>query len=992
MHQSKEHGASQAKPSAKGEAGARLGGAAADFLGGLGRKAGELRPAIRALRDDPTRDRVRDDLRRKLHALGVGARLLHFEALAHAITVATERIDAAARVGKLPNDLLDDLEDLLGRLPELAWQTADETPKPPPAEAAPPKAPTAAFTGAAPWSVLVVGSEAIAQALEVDASTFPCEIERTLDVSIAPDLARAVAPDLVVIDVDLAGGVELAAALSDDPLTERAPIVAIGSGLRQEGKLSRLRRASVGKILEKPPAPALLREACADLVGERSRALPAVLHPEIGEVTVADLETRLVAELHRLLGDAVEPLARELPVDLGVGAEVLGPFWGALARIRDVVRDRSDGAITFRDDGLRRPIAVAPLGEAAVAEVERRTRRGGGPEIDLEGRVVIVADDDAAIAGFVGEALRAAGATVHETGDGASALSLARQHDASAIVADVLMPGLDGVSLARALRRDVVLRDRPLVLLSWKEDLLQRLRDLRVSSSATLRKDDDAATIVARVREVLARRVRIEARIAGGSEVRGRLDDLTPASLLRIVDRVRDAATIVVRDAAHLFEIELGEGGIRAITRTGADGRPGRGAAVLPGLLGVVGGRFLVRPRREGSPKDLLGDLDDQLDEPLARLRAACDAVSGVRMLELATISFDDEALASYLPSTPTPVRRAIEAIAGGRAPRAMILAGEIDPVLLEDVLVDAAGRGIVIGATSSDGRDLLALARARIDLVRVRGRASRDATPPPPPPPDAPRVPTTPPPAAPVASAPLASGAEPSALLASRPQASGPQASGPELGFDFLVSVPPPPTEAAGADPPISEIPSSLADAVLRVSSPGESTTKPPLLDARELRPRASARSDPPSAPSESSPERAVPAEAPPSVREQEPNATKLEGLSATPTPHVEPPRPRKDRIETLHGLAPTSDPPEIGPEKAPVDRLESAPEDRDDAGSLADDAGEVADPDAGDEPVERGLEHAIARSAPRSSAFGWILIVLVVLAAAAAWYALAR
>jgi len=63
------------------------------------------------------------------------------------------------------------------------------------------------------------------------------------------------------------------------------------------------------------------------------------------------------------------------------------------------------------------------------------------------------------------------------------------------------MPGLDGFALSRALRRDVALRDTPVILLSWKEDLLQRVRELGASAAAYLRKESDSRAIVARAKE-----------------------------------------------------------------------------------------------------------------------------------------------------------------------------------------------------------------------------------------------------------------------------------------------------------------------------------------------------------------------------------------------------------------------------------------------------------------------------------------------------------
>jgi CheY-like chemotaxis protein len=764
----------------------RFGGAAADFISSLGRKTSELKPLLAALSADPG-SRMRDELRRKLHALGVGARLLHFGVLAQAIAQATRRIDESPTV---PRAMLKELETLIHRIPDLAWEKGHSIP--PPLEAPARAMPIASI--AAPWTALVVGNEALALSLEDDAATFPCEIERTTDLENALELARAVAPDLLVIDIELAGAMELVASITDDVLTGAVPVVALADRLGSGDKLARLMSLGVAKALEKPVSGVTLREACADVVGERSRALPLAMHPEIGEVTVQELATRLRDELDRLLIEQLEPGSRDRKVSLETGAEILGPFWGALARIRDVLRNRSHGGVAFRDDHLRRPIAISPVG---TLDGDRRVGRRAGPEVDLEGRTIVVADDDPGIAAYITNALREAGADVKRTGDGESALALTRKHQASAIVTDVLMPKLDGVGLTRALRRDVALRDRPVILLSWKEDLLQRLRDLRIGTSGTLKKDDDAATIVNRVREVLAPRVRIEARIAGGAEVRGRLDDLTVASLLSITNSVRKEACVIVRDAAHVFEVELNDGGIRRVTRTGVDGTFVRGPQVIPSLLGVIGGRFLVRPVPGPIEDPLRGELDQQLEPILFQLRAACDAVSGVATIELAAVGLDPTMLKSYLPSTPAPVRRVLEKLADGASPRTMILAGEVAPAILEDVLVDAASRGLVVRAVSVKGVDLLARAAAQLDA---------DLPPP-----------------------------------SSRPHA--PESLAPTPIEFSLESMAPPPKPATM--PPESDTPGSLADAVL-ASTGTASVPKPPIIDTRELKPR-STRSDPP-------------------------------------------------------------------------------------------------------------------------------------------------
>src|SRR5580693_13829 len=181
-------------------------------------------------------------------------------------------------------------------------------------------------------------------------------------------------------------------------------------------------------------------------------------------------------------------------------------------------------------------------------------------DVSLTGRRVIVADDDPGVTWFISDLLRTAGCIVNEALDGATALDLAYRTSPDLVISDILMPGLDGFALTRALKRDVALRDVPVILLSWKEDLLQRVRELGASAAAYMRKESDSRAIVARVRECLRPRARVEARLRTDGEVRGRLDGLTTRSLLELACAIRPDSRVGVRDASFLYEVEIRAG------------------------------------------------------------------------------------------------------------------------------------------------------------------------------------------------------------------------------------------------------------------------------------------------------------------------------------------------------------------------------------------------------------------------------------------------
>jgi CheY-like chemotaxis protein len=356
------------------------------------------------------------------------------------------------------------------------------------------------------------------------------------------------------------------------------------------------------------------------------------------------------------------------------------------------------------------------LGRAARAETET----------SLEKLRVLVADDDAAVCWFLAGVLKTAGATVYEARDGERALEIAKHVNPDLIISDILMPRMDGFNLSRIVRRDVVLRDVPIVLLSWKEDLLQRVRELGADADGYLRKEASAGAIVQRAKELVRQRRRVAQRIATQGEVRGRLDGLTTHTLLRLVCQLRESSTVSVRDASYLYEVEIRGGKPIRATRTALDGSFERGAGVLAALLGAGDGRFSVSPPREDGDvgpvrHELSGSLTDQVMPVVASARAAQRLLSGANLMRVQRVEVDDEAIQSYLAATPHAARTIVETVARGACPRDLVTNGAASARLLEDVLIDAAVHGGIIQILDASGEDRLPGATA-LELAILRG------------------------------------------------------------------------------------------------------------------------------------------------------------------------------------------------------------------------------------------------------------------------------
>ena len=727
----------------------RFGGVRADFVATLGRRVVEIRAAVARLGQDASSSARRDDLRRRVHALAAAARLLRFNKLAAELAGSEALVDRVAQRGKLTDEDAKQLCELLDRLPELAWSEAslvdpDTVPRstsgssPPkpliapeePKEAAE-KVAAKATSFDAPQTILFVGPKHLAEGLATEDDPASFEIERTDDYGAAADLARALAPDVIIIDADKPQARQLIAAVIADPMTEEAPILLLGRFVKPEDA-ALYAALGVAKTLPKPVSPSALRKAIVEVTASYIKR--EIARAPIGDVSLDELGKRLAEELRRGLCDAADDRARQMKLSFGEGSEMLAALWGAVARIRDLVTIESRGQVRFVQGGPEGALPYAPwLGEANPrADQGNRTRAlgevRGAKATSLERMSIVVADDDAAITWFLAGVLRSAGATVYEARDGERAFELACEHSPDLVISDIVMPGMDGFALCRAIKRDFALRDVPVVLLSWKEDLLQRVRELGAGADGYMRKEASAASIVQRLREILGSRLRVAERLARGGEVRGRLEGLTPRTLLSLACTHLPASTLTVRDARDLYEVEIRDGRPVRATRTTADGSYERGPGVLSRLLGVGSGRFVVVPiasddleRLSAARPDLFGTLSEQLVPLIASARAAQRLLSGGSLMHATRIEVDLGILGPLVAAMPDRARSVLKAVADGSSPRDLVVSGSAPARLVEDVLCDAAAHGAISAIVGASGTDLLTPA-VQTESDRLRG------------------------------------------------------------------------------------------------------------------------------------------------------------------------------------------------------------------------------------------------------------------------------
>lgn len=83
---------------------------------------------------------------------------------------------------------------------------------------------------------------------------------------------------------------------------------------------------------------------------------------------------------------------------------------------------------------------------------------------------VLVVDDEVDLARLTRMRLAAAGITAAECYDGVSALAFIRQHRPAVVILDWMMPGLDGLELARLVRDDDSVKRTRMILLTARAE------------------------------------------------------------------------------------------------------------------------------------------------------------------------------------------------------------------------------------------------------------------------------------------------------------------------------------------------------------------------------------------------------------------------------------------------------------------------------------------------------------------------------------------
>ena len=170
---------------------------------------------------------------------------------------------------------------------------------------------------------------------------------------------------------------------------------------------------------------------------------------------------------------------------------------------------------------------------------------------------VLIVEDEEKTADYLHRGLTEQGYTVDVARDGIEGLHLAMESDYAVIVLDVMLPGLDGFGVLRALRAR---KQTPVIMLTARERVEDRIRGLREGADDYLGKPFSFLELVARL-QALTRRS------GGGHEpVQVTVDDLWIDLISRKASRAGTRLDLTAKEFSLLSVLARRQGEILSKT------------------------------------------------------------------------------------------------------------------------------------------------------------------------------------------------------------------------------------------------------------------------------------------------------------------------------------------------------------------------------------------------------------------------------------------
>ena len=118
--------------------------------------------------------------------------------------------------------------------------------------------------------------------------------------------------------------------------------------------------------------------------------------------------------------------------------------------------------------------------------------------------VVLVVDDSPTVRKIVQLTLQRAHMQVLTAADGLSALAAVADASPDLILLDIMLPRMDGYNICQVIRKNLAYRDLPIIMLSGKDGIFDKMRGKLAGSSDYITKPFDSGDLVQTVKRYLS--------------------------------------------------------------------------------------------------------------------------------------------------------------------------------------------------------------------------------------------------------------------------------------------------------------------------------------------------------------------------------------------------------------------------------------------------------------------------------------------------------
>ena len=165
----------------------------------------------------------------------------------------------------------------------------------------------------------------------------------------------------------------------------------------------------------------------------------------------------------------------------------------------------TDPVTTEADDFLpdRDQAGLPEQAQAATPEHDGPERRGRNRRNARAGSRMLVIDDSPTIVALLKRMLQQNQYEVLEAFDAESGIEIARREVPDLIFLDIVLPGMDGFNALRALRRDPVTKDVPIIMISGNAQATEQFYVQRIGADDFMKKPFSRAEVFMRIEALL---------------------------------------------------------------------------------------------------------------------------------------------------------------------------------------------------------------------------------------------------------------------------------------------------------------------------------------------------------------------------------------------------------------------------------------------------------------------------------------------------------